>query len=115
MLIHDSRAGTVTPDIQHVAQAEGVDEQRLMRDIAQGRVIIPRNRNHYYGGYKYYSPYSNSKGYYAHNDAFPADAALEKSMQSQPSLLSRLGGNPPPVSTLPANADKIPSPDPNRD
>jgi capsular exopolysaccharide synthesis family protein len=25
---------------------------------------IPRNRDYYYGGYKYYSPYNNSKGYY---------------------------------------------------
>lgn len=26
---------------------------------------IPRNRSYYYGGYKYYSPYSESKGYYS--------------------------------------------------
>jgi capsular exopolysaccharide synthesis family protein len=26
---------------------------------------IPRNRSYYYGGYKYYSPYSESKGYFA--------------------------------------------------
>lgn len=26
---------------------------------------IPRNRSYYYGGYKYYSPYSESKGYFS--------------------------------------------------
>jgi succinoglycan biosynthesis transport protein ExoP len=26
---------------------------------------IPRNRSYYYGGYKYYSPYSDSKGYFS--------------------------------------------------
>lgn len=26
---------------------------------------IPRNRSYYYGGYKYFSPYSDSKGYFA--------------------------------------------------
>jgi len=104
-----------------VTQAESAHASLEMFKRAGARLVgvvmnrIPRDRNHYYGGYKYYSPYSNSKGYYAHNDALPADAALEKSMQSQPSLLSRLGGNPSSERTLPANADKFPSPDPNRD
>lgn len=26
---------------------------------------IPRNRSYYYGGYKYYSPYNNNKGYFS--------------------------------------------------
>lgn len=30
---------------------------------------IPRNRSYYYGGYKYYSPYSESKGYFSGNSS----------------------------------------------
>jgi len=30
---------------------------------------IPRNRSYYYGGYKYYSPYSDKKGYFSANSS----------------------------------------------
>jgi non-specific protein-tyrosine kinase len=104
-----------------VTQAESARASLEMFKRAGVRLVgvvmnrIPRSRNHYYGGYKYYSPYSDSKGYYAENDALPEKAALEKPIQAQPSLLSRIGGNPPPVRTLPSNTDKIPSPDPSQD
>jgi polysaccharide biosynthesis transport protein len=32
---------------------------------------IPRNRQYYYGGFEYYSPYSDSKGYYSGNGKHP--------------------------------------------
>lgn len=39
---------------------------------------IPRNRSYYYGGYKYYSPYSLSKGYYSGNGSEPFEEPVEQ-------------------------------------
>ncbi|GAB4458763.1 MAG: hypothetical protein Kow0070_12870 [Anaerolineales bacterium] len=41
---------------------------------------IPRNRPYYYGGYKYFSPYSDSKGYFS-----GAAAELEEAAPTDPS------------------------------
>ncbi|MEW6285011.1 MAG: polysaccharide biosynthesis tyrosine autokinase [Chloroflexota bacterium] len=43
---------------------------------------IPRNRSYYYGGYKYFSPYNDSKGYFTGADveleeAAPADSSSD--------------------------------------
>ena len=38
---------------------------------------IPRNRSYYYGGYKYYSPYNGSKGYYAAAEPEPAKPVVK--------------------------------------
>ena len=38
---------------------------------------IPRNRSHYYGGYQYYSPYNDSKGYFSGNGGKPAEKLSE--------------------------------------
>lgn len=43
---------------------------------------IPRNRSYYYGGYKYYSPYSDSKGYFSSagselEEAAPTDSSTD--------------------------------------
>ncbi len=55
---------------------------------------IPRNRNHYYGGYRYYSPYYYSEGYYhyASKDSGLENAQVSKSekKRSSSSTLSRL-------------------------
>jgi capsular exopolysaccharide synthesis family protein len=56
----------VQPGVTH-AEAARVTLETFKR--AGARVVgvvlnrIPRNRNYYYGGYRYYSPYSESKGY----------------------------------------------------
>jgi non-specific protein-tyrosine kinase len=72
---------------------------------------IPRNRSYYYGGYKYYSPYSDSKGYFSGNGGEPAGAPVELSTTYQPIR--------PPASTsyLSRLADKneeFPAPDPSK-
>lgn len=41
-----ARRGVVTPQIAAVAEDEGMDVQRLMRLVAEGRVCIPANRRH---------------------------------------------------------------------
>ncbi len=46
MLIENARRGTVTPEMKKIAEAEGVDEQYLLREIADGHIIIPVNKNH---------------------------------------------------------------------
>jgi capsular exopolysaccharide synthesis family protein len=38
---------------------------------------IPRNRNYYYGGYQYYSPYNETKGYYTPDGSKPAPPPQE--------------------------------------
>ena len=70
---------------------------------------IPRNRGYYYGGYKYYSPYSESKGYYAGNETQPAVNAVKEAGPSQLeptptySFLQKVAklSNPMPLEELP--------------
>ena len=45
---------------------------------------IPRNRDYYYGGYKYYSPYNNSKGYYTAETSEPAKSPLPEIKPTEP-------------------------------
>jgi len=46
MLIDDARRGIVTPHMKKVAAEERCPEERLLGEIANGRIIIPVNRNH---------------------------------------------------------------------
>ncbi len=39
-----ARKGAVTPEMEAVARAEGVDLQSLMQGVAEGRVVIPANK-----------------------------------------------------------------------
>lgn len=41
-----ARKGIVTEQIRKVAQKEGLDENRLLQLVAEGRVAIPSNKNH---------------------------------------------------------------------
>jgi polysaccharide biosynthesis transport protein len=61
---------------------------------------IPRGRNHYYGGYKYYSPYSNSKGYYAGEAAVPPKEQVKK--QSEAPSVYTIPSPVPPSRQVPA-------------
>ena len=44
--IHYARAGRITPEMEAVAAREKVDPQWLCKQIAEGRIVIPKNRNH---------------------------------------------------------------------
>jgi len=39
----DEAGDRITPEIEEVAKAEGVDAERLRRSVAKGRTVIPRN------------------------------------------------------------------------
>jgi phosphomethylpyrimidine synthase len=41
-----ARRGEITPEMEQIARAEGVDRQTLMEGVARGRVVIPANRRH---------------------------------------------------------------------
>jgi capsular exopolysaccharide synthesis family protein len=41
---------------------------------------IPRNRSYYYGGYQYYSPYHENKGYYSGNGNKPVEQPVKPVM-----------------------------------
>jgi capsular exopolysaccharide synthesis family protein len=74
---------------------------------------IPRNRSYYYGGYKYYSPSSESKGYYATNTPEPEKniPQIPAPARSEPSpnysFLSK-------VAKLSQAPEDLPPPDPPR-
>jgi non-specific protein-tyrosine kinase len=74
---------------------------------------IPRNRSYYYGGYKYYSPYNESKGYYAAaqpepaRDSAKADVPAETETLAYHSFLTK-------VAKLSPGSDEMPPPDPPR-
>jgi capsular exopolysaccharide synthesis family protein len=73
---------------------------------------IPRNRSYYYGGYKYYSPYSQ-KGYYAPTNPEPAKAttkAEEPAETETPAYHSFLNK----VAKLSPGSEEMPPPDPPR-
>ena len=44
----EARAGRITPEMKAVAQAEKIDLELLRQRIAQGEIIIPKNRNHHH-------------------------------------------------------------------
>ncbi len=44
--IEIARQGIITDEMKHVAEEEGVAPEELAEDIAQGRTVISRNRNH---------------------------------------------------------------------
>ena len=49
---------------------------------------IPRNRDYYYGGYKYYSPYSESKGDYIQDTPEPVKSLIPEAKPSEPEPVS---------------------------
>jgi len=42
-LIEDAKEGKTPPEVEIVAQKEGIDPEKLLHLLAQGRVVIPRN------------------------------------------------------------------------
>ena len=74
---------------------------------------IPRNRSDYYGGYKYYSPDSESKGYYSGNTVEPektyaqATKPIKMEESATYSFLSR-------IAKLSQAPEDLPPPDPPR-
>ena len=44
--IHYGRQGTVTPEMEFVAQREGLDAELVRSEVARGRMIIPANVHH---------------------------------------------------------------------
>lgn len=44
--LHYARAGKITPEMQTVANRENVNTEWLRNEIAEGRTVIPKNRNH---------------------------------------------------------------------
>ena len=41
-----ARAGTVTPEMEAVAQSECLDRQTVRDEVARGRMVIPANKVH---------------------------------------------------------------------
>jgi capsular exopolysaccharide synthesis family protein len=106
----------IQPGITHAEMAKASFE---LFKRAGARVIgtvlnrIPRNRSYYYGGYKYYSPYSESKGYYAAAEpesgkvSAKADEPAEIETSAYHSFLNQ-------VAKLSRGSDELPPPDPPR-
>ncbi len=74
---------------------------------------IPRNRNYYYGGYQYYSPYNEKNAYYTPSGTKPAPQPAEPArvytaeLPAPSSYLSRM--------SEPSDASPdLPSPDPSK-
>ncbi len=44
--LHYARSGKITPEMKTVASREHVDAEWLRNEIAEGRTVIPKNRNH---------------------------------------------------------------------
>jgi phosphomethylpyrimidine synthase len=44
--MHRAREGEVTPEMRRVAEREGLDADRVRREVAEGRAIIPANVHH---------------------------------------------------------------------
>ncbi|MBF0110794.1 MAG: phosphomethylpyrimidine synthase ThiC [Magnetococcales bacterium] len=44
--MHYARQGVITPEMQHVAQAERLTAETVLEEVARGRMVIPANINH---------------------------------------------------------------------
>jgi capsular exopolysaccharide synthesis family protein len=71
---------------------------------------IPRNRSYYYGGYKYYSPYNENKGYYSGNGSEPVEQPVE---QERPYITEKLTTSSY-LSRLSATPEELQPPDPSK-
>ena len=47
-LLDELQQGIIPPYLQEIARKEELNQQQLIKNIRQGRVVIPRNRNHQY-------------------------------------------------------------------
>ena len=45
--IHFARNGVITPEMEHVAHRERLDPEKVRREVARGRMIIPANIHHH--------------------------------------------------------------------
>lgn len=106
----------IQPGMTHAEMAKAAFE---LFKRAGARVIgtvlnrIPRNRSYYYGGYKYYSPYSASKGYYAAADPEPvkdSGKAVEPAETETTAYYSFLNK----VAKMSPGSEELPPPDPPR-
>ncbi|RAP51004.1 MAG: phosphomethylpyrimidine synthase [Methanosphaera sp. SHI613] len=43
--IEDAKKGIITPEMEYVAKKEEISEEKLCRYIAEGKVVIPKNKN----------------------------------------------------------------------
>ena len=44
--IESARAGTVTPEMEYVAERESLSPEVIREEVATGRMVIPANRVH---------------------------------------------------------------------
>lgn len=44
--LQHAKAGTITPEMRHIAEVEGVDPEMIRLEVAEGRVVIPANTLH---------------------------------------------------------------------
>jgi capsular exopolysaccharide synthesis family protein len=70
---------------------------------------IPRNRSYYYGGYKYYSPYSENKDYFSGNGSEP-----DQSLKSVEPYLTEPFQSASILSNLFEETEEIQPPDPSK-
>ena len=47
--IQRARSGEVTPEMNFVAEREGLDPEIVRDEVARGRMVIPANRQHLAG------------------------------------------------------------------
>src|SRR6185437_12766947 len=47
--IEQARAGTITPEMQYVADREQLDPELVRSEVARGRMVIPANKVHLEG------------------------------------------------------------------
>jgi len=103
--ITSARRGEITPEMEQVAQAEGIDPQKLMEQIANGKVVIPANKEHpgtrSMGIGEGLSVKVNANIGTSSDEADPQEelkkleAAVEAHQEAYPSTLSPDGGDGP--------------------
>ena len=47
--LQEARAGRITPEMEYVAQREGLTPETIREEVAAGRMVIPANKVHLAG------------------------------------------------------------------
>ena len=106
----------VQPGVTHMQAAQAMMDTYKRAGVRVVGVVlnrIPRNRNYYYGGYQYYSPYVKKNDYYHGDESKPAEQpqveqkVYKTEMPAPSSYLSRL-------SKISEESEEIPEADPYR-
>ena len=42
----EAKKGNITPEMEHISKKENIDIKKIIKGVANGTIVIPKNKNH---------------------------------------------------------------------